>query len=251
MGVTWSPPNDATKVYYFNVHGPSGISSIREFNSNSPSNGSSITNTIAAVRLNGVKGYDQTQVWANYLTNSNPNGLVYPEENVLGDDLSDYTGYDPDIALTSFGVMFKARKQIGEIVESSPTNNVILQVGPNSGDTFPIKLSDARTSALGIEDIAVDPPEKAVEAIGKLDAAINKVSSERSKFGSYQNALEHIYNNVSNYEVNLTEAESRIADADIAKEIMQMTKEQILSQSTQAMLTHAVQAPEAVLSLLK
>jgi len=250
IGVTWSPPNDATKVYYFNVHGPSGVSSIREFNSNSPSNGSSLTNTIAAIRLNGVKGYDQAQVWANYLTSNDP-GQVYPEENVLGDNLTDYAGFDPGIALTSIGVMFMARKQIGEIVESTPSNDVILQVGPNSGDTFTVKLTDARTSALGIDDIVVDPPEKAIEVIGKLDAAINKVSSERSKFGSYQNALEHIHNNASNYEVNLTTAESRIADADIAKEIMLMTKEQILSQSTQAMLAHAVQTPEAVLSLLK
>ncbi|EJL45875.1 flagellin/flagellar hook associated protein [Brevibacillus sp. CF112] len=74
---------------------------------------------------------------------------------------------------------------------------------------------------------------------------------ERSKFGAYQNALEHIHNNVSNYAVNLSAAESRIKDADMAKEIMEMTKNNILSQVATAMLVQANQTPRGVLQLLR
>ncbi|MCM3623988.1 flagellin [Brevibacillus borstelensis] len=84
-----------------------------------------------------------------------------------------------------------------------------------------------------------------------IDEAISKVSSERSKYGAYQNALEHIHNNVANYSENLTSAESRIRDADMAKEMMKMAKSNILSQAAQAMLVHAMQTPEGVLQLLR
>ncbi|WP_035316898.1 flagellin [Brevibacillus sp. CF112] len=126
-----------------------------------------------------------------------------------------------------------------------------MQVGANAGDTFEVDLSDVRTASLGIDQIKVDPREKAVEAIGKIDEAIQKVSVERSKFGAYQNALEHIHNNVSNYAVNLSAAESRIKDADMAKEIMEMTKNNILSQVATAMLVQANQTPRGVLQLLR
>ncbi|MNP00107.1 Flagellin [compost metagenome] len=70
-------------------------------------------------------------------------------------------------------------------------------------------------------------------------------------YGAYQNALEHIHNNLTNYEVNLTAAESRIRDADMAKEMMKLTKYNVLSQASQAMLAQANQQPQGVLELLK
>ncbi|WP_044893078.1 flagellin [Bacillus alveayuensis] len=130
-------------------------------------------------------------------------------------------------------------------------SHVILQIGANSGNTFTVELTDARTTALGIDDIKVDPREEAQKAINKIDDAIEKVSSERAKFGAYQNALEHIYNNVRNSNVNLTAAESRIADADMALEMAEFTKRNILNQSAQAMLSQANQFPQGILQLLK
>lgn len=126
-----------------------------------------------------------------------------------------------------------------------------LQVGANSSNSFQVILSDARTTALGIHNIDLSTRQGAEDALAKIDKAMETVSSERGKYGAYQNALEHIQNNVSIYEVNLTAAESRIRDAELAKETMDMTKNKILSEASQAMLTQTGQLPQQVLQLLK
>lgn len=125
------------------------------------------------------------------------------------------------------------------------------QVGPDSGDIFSINLFDARTPNLGIDDIAVDPYEKAQEALTKVDQAIEKVTSERVKFGTYQNALEHIKNNVANYKANIASAESQIRDADMAKELTNLANKKILLESSQAMLAQANQMTQSALQFLK
>ncbi|WP_286676489.1 flagellin [Peribacillus asahii] len=141
---------------------------------------------------------------------------------------------------------------------STPLPNPIIdnhtlnfQVGANSGDAFSVDLTDARTKALSIDDIDLSTRQGAESAIFKIDKAMEKVSSERGKYGAYQNALEHIHNNVSNYELNLTASESRIRDTDIAKQMMILTKNQILSQASQSMLSHVNQQPQQVLQLLR
>lgn len=129
--------------------------------------------------------------------------------------------------------------------------DIRLQIGANAGEIFNVKLTDARSAALGLEMIKVDPWEEAVKTIGKLDTAIQQVSSERAKFGAYQNALEHITNNLTNYTLNLSAAESRIRDTDMAKEIMILTKANILNQASQAMMAQANKQPQSILELLK
>jgi flagellin len=129
--------------------------------------------------------------------------------------------------------------------------DIFLQVGANSGSDFRVQLSDVRDSKLEIDGIAVDSHESAMNALEKIDEAIQKVSSERSKYGAYQNGLEHIHSNVANSAENLTSAESRIRDADMAKEMMNQTKSSILSQAAQAMLAQANQQPQGVLQLLR
>jgi flagellin len=125
-----------------------------------------------------------------------------------------------------------------------------LQVGANQKDIMEIQLTDARTSNLEIEDIKVDPIEEAMKAIEKLNQATNKVSSERAKFGAYQNSLDHIYQNVSNYETNITAANSRIEDADMAKETAKLTRNQIIQQAGVAILAQASSIPQGALKLL-
>ena len=78
-----------------------------------------------------------------------------------------------------------------------------------------------------------------------------KVSSERSKLGAYQNRFEHTINNLNTSSENITAAESRIRDVDMAKEMMTMTKENIKAQAAQAMMAQANQAPQQVLQLLR
>lgn len=84
-----------------------------------------------------------------------------------------------------------------------------------------------------------------------IDNATNKVLSERSKLGAYQNRLEHAINNINNYTENLTSAESRIRDAYMAKQMTQLAKNQIMLQTSQAILTQANMQPESMLQLLK
>lgn len=139
----------------------------------------------------------------------------------------------------------------GSVKDEEKMRTIILQIGPNSSEQFSIELFDARTSKLGIDEIAVDPHEEAEKSISKLDEAIKKVSSQRGKFGAYQNALEYIANNASNYSINLTSAESRIEDSDIAKEIMEMTKNNILEEASQTLLKQAQEMPESILNLMK
>ena len=92
---------------------------------------------------------------------------------------------------------------------------------------------------------------KATAAISVINDAIEAVSAQRSQLGAYQNRLEHTINNLNTSSENLTSAESRIRDVDMAKEIMEQTKNGILAQAAQAMLAQANQQPQGVLQLLR
>ena len=87
--------------------------------------------------------------------------------------------------------------------------------------------------------------------IAEIDTAINNISAARANFGSVQNRLEHTISNLASYQENLTASESRIRDADMASEMVQFTKLQILTQAGTSMLSQANQAPQGVLSLLR
>lgn len=128
---------------------------------------------------------------------------------------------------------------------------ISLQIGANAGNSFLIDLTDARTAALGIDELAVDTRLKANEAIVLIDKAIQLVSTERTKYGAYQNALEHINSNVTNYKVNLTASESRIRDLDMPKEITKLMNNQVILQSAQVMLAQANQSSQNILEFLK
>ncbi|ARK22484.1 MULTISPECIES: flagellin [Sporosarcina] len=142
--------------------------------------------------------------------------------------------------------------------ESSSTTDIItkypnlnLQVGPNEGQNFKIDLSDVRTEALKIDGINLTSQSSSNQAIAVIDTAIELVSSERSKFGTYQNGLQHIERNVTNYKENLTASESRIRDLDMASEITKLSNNQIILQASQAMMSQANQVTQGVLQLLK
>ncbi|MGI6227610.1 MAG: flagellin [Peptococcales bacterium] len=121
---------------------------------------------------------------------------------------------------------------------------VIAQSAKFNGGT----LESKATAAAGID---VSNQESASAAITKVQRAIETVSAERSKLGAYQNRLEHTINNLGTSAENLTAAESRIRDVDMAKEMMEFTKNNILQQAAQAMLAQANQQPQGVLQLLR
>ncbi|OAH54610.1 flagellin [Domibacillus aminovorans] len=130
-----------------------------------------------------------------------------------------------------------------------------IQVGANAGQTMTIEMADMRAHALGITSargpVNVTTTSSASAAITIFDDAIKKVSSQRSQFGAYSNRLEHTINNLNTADENLTAAESRIRDADMAKETMNQVKASILAEVSMAMMVQANQAPQSVLQLLR
>ena len=137
---------------------------------------------------------------------------------------------------------------------SGPTGKALtLQIGDTSADFNQMKVSvgDMHTKALGIDGIDISNQAGAKAAVDKIKAAINSVSSTRGDLGAIQNRLEHTINNLSVTAENMTAAESRIRDVDMANEMMAYTKNNILVQSSQAMLAQANQIPQGVLQLLQ
>lgn len=143
-----------------------------------------------------------------------------------------------------------ATNPVSTFIHISDNTNVF-HIGANQKQDIGMGIGDMGARALGVNNILVNSNELANMAIGKLDAAIFRVSSERAKLGAIQNRLDHTINNLSVTSENLTAAESRIRDVDMAKEMMNFTKFNILNQAATAMLAQANQMPQTVLQLLR
>ena len=128
-----------------------------------------------------------------------------------------------------------------------------LQIGDTAEDfnKLTVSVQDCHAAALGVGTINVTTESSAAEGIDKIKAAIDTVSQVRAKLGATQNRLDHTLNNLETTTTNLTESESRIRDTDMAEEMMSYTKNNILLQSSQAMLAQANQVPQGVLQLLQ
>ena len=125
-----------------------------------------------------------------------------------------------------------------------------LQVGALSGQTIKISVTKMSASNIGVSGLSVSSNVKAGEAMSKIQLAIQSVSSQRSKLGAIQNRLEHTINNLNTTSENTSAAESRIRDTDMASEMVEYSKNNILQQAGQSMLAQANQANQGVLSLL-
>jgi flagellin len=130
------------------------------------------------------------------------------------------------------------------------TNTLTFQVGANGGETQTITLSDMKSATLGVDGVDVTANTTTVD-LTTIDAAIESVSTFRGKLGAAQNTFEHTVNNLNVAVENLSASESRIRDTDMAQEMMNFTRSQILSQAGTSMLAQANQAPQGVLSLLR
>lgn len=180
---------------------------------------------------------------------------------------------------------------VGEIDKNSTVKNVNqvvgagaqgagfevnLQIGANSGQAMNLSIGDMRAAALGITgntgqagfsstnnvtngtdtisteaSLDITSATNASKAITAIDSAMEKVSSERAKLGAVQNRLEYTISNLDNTAENLTSAESTLRDVDMAKEMMEYSKNNILSQAAQSMISQANQQPQNVLQLLR
>jgi len=130
-------------------------------------------------------------------------------------------------------------------------NSVMGQVGANSGQILFLSMNDMRAAALGIDKIDVTSRYAATAAVEMVNNALEKVSHQRSTLGAIQNRLEHTIKNLDTAAENLQASEARVRDVDMAKEIMENTRLNILQQASQAMLAQANQAPQSVLQLLR
>ena len=126
-----------------------------------------------------------------------------------------------------------------------------LQVGAISGQGISISISNMDAASLGVSGLKVSSFSIAGAAMEKIQAAIEKVSKQRSKLGAIQNRLEHTINNLDTSSENTSAAESRIRDTDMAEEMVEYSKNNILAQAGQSMLTQANQQTQGVLSLLQ
>ncbi len=141
----------------------------------------------------------------------------------------------------------------GTALLSGATTTVKLQVGETAAQSISVSLKNMSAVSLGIAaaSMVVSAQTSASAAIAKINSAINKVSTQRAALGATQNRLEHTINNLGVTSENITAAESRIRDVDMAKEMMSFTKNNILSQAAQSMLAQANQQPQGVLQLLR
>jgi Flagellin and related hook-associated proteins len=145
---------------------------------------------------------------------------------------------------------YDAATASGSVVVDA-SNVLTFQIGANTGQSTTLGIDNMSATELGINNLDLTKQSTANSAIKTIDEAIANVSSQRAKLGAVQNRLEHTINNLGTSAENLTSAESRIRDVDMAKEMMEFTKNNILSQAAQSMLAQANQQPQSVLQLLQ
>jgi len=192
------------------------------------------------------------------------NATITESEGVLS-LTSDVTGHAGALHGVSFTVLdaagnvrTEATRALSSFIQTTSAENARsldgranLQIGSNTGQFMSVAVGDMRSAALGVASLRVNSQISANQSISAIDSAIQTVSAQRSNLGAFQNRLEHTINNLGTSAENLTAAESRIRDVDMAQEMMEFTRNNILSQAAQAMLAQANQLPQGVLQLLR
>jgi flagellin len=175
-------------------------------------------------------------------------GVVNPNVDVEFDMMSNL-----DVTWHEQTKRFVITKKDGaeETVVHLADNTTVYQIGANEGEDMGVNIGDMSAHALGVNKVLVTDRDSASRSITIIDNAIGRVSTQRAKLGAYQNRLEHTINNLTTASTNTTAAESRIRDTDMAKEMMNFTKLNILSQAGNSMLAQANMLPQNVLSLLR
>ncbi|MDD7279145.1 MAG: flagellin, partial [Oscillospiraceae bacterium] len=220
--------------------------------------------TVSTAKSDGTKGDDLFTITPtkSAATDDSAGKITYK----LGIENNQYdTSVSPKVTVKEVedGSVSKSNSNDASTATMTYTDNITLQTGARTKDSvnFTFKYAsrglgtleadlDCSARGLGTDKLSLATQEDANKAIDKIDNAINKVSMVRASFGAMQNRLEHKIANLDTNNENLTAAESRIRDTDMAKEMTNFTKNQILSQASQAMLAQANQLPQGVLQLL-
>ena len=174
--------------------------------------------------------------------------VTYTGDKEVSFSFGEYTDSNGDTqsTATKLGLVNK------QSASATQSKGMELQIGANEGQTMKFTIDDMSAEALGVAGKKVDLSKQssAEEAITTIDAAIKKVSSQRSSLGAVQNRLEHTMANLDNISENTQSAESSIRDVDMASEMVEYSKNNILAQAGQSMLAQANQSNQGVLSLL-
>ena len=181
-------------------------------------------------------------------------GVIHPNIDVEFDSNADLTVSGSAVYGTAdydkgFTVAAKADSYFTYVHIADRT--MVLHVGANEKQDIGVGIANMSAGALGVDNLLVTDNERANQSITKIDKAITRVSDERAKLGAVQNRLDHTIANLTTSSENLTAAESRIRDVDMAKEMMNFTKFQILASAATSMLAQANQMPQSVLQLLR
>lgn len=163
-------------------------------------------------------------------------------------DLSGIDWYSITDLASAQTAVFGAGKTSGSVTVSK---SLVIQTGANAGDTLSISIGDMSADALGLSGSSITTHEGASAAITAVQNAIADVASHRASLGAMQNRLQHKINGLDIAAENLQNAESRIRDIDIAREMTEYTRQSILLRAATAMLSQANSAPRSVLKLLK
>ncbi|MFR7774535.1 MAG: flagellin [Lachnospira pectinoschiza] len=184
---------------------------------------------------------------------SDVNYVVTANKTLNGDDaktMSSLINTKTGIASEVDGTEIKL---IADATSTKNVGGIELQIGANEGQTMSFTLDDMSAAALGVDGKNVDlsTQDSAKKATTIIDDAIKTVSKARGKMGAVQNRLEHTINNLDTASENLQTAESRIRDTDMAEEMVNYSKNNILAQAGQSMLAQANQSNQGVLTLLQ
>ena len=167
----------------------------------------------------------------------------------VGDTLTSSVGNSVGLRITLTQASAQSTTTAGAVTVAK--NSLTTHVGANKDQTMMLNFNSMTSLDLGVNSLDLTTQTSAEAAISTVQSAIDLVSSERSKMGAYQNRLEHTITNLGTSSENISAAESRVRDVDMAKEMMQFQKNNILSQAATAMLAQANQQPQGVLQLLR
>lgn len=218
--------------------GHTGIASFTFASTSSGAEG--VTVTAGAVTINLLDGKDYSAEDINaQLKAAGVDWKVEFSGKVAGTAFDDTTGFGASAKTVTDG--------------TGTSGSLTLQIGAGATKDQQVSLNIGNMSSkgLGLDSISVATQDAALSSIQTIEDAINKVSGTRADLGALQNRLEHTVNNLGVTSENLTSAESRIRDVDMAKEMMEMTKNNVLTQAAQSMLAQANTQPQSILKLLQ
>lgn len=175
------------------------------------------------------------------------NGTSNAVEGILVTFTSKATGTENTAATNAFSSFTETKAAEDQKTDGSAT----VLIGANSGQSLNIAIDDMRSQALGVANLNLSTQAGANQAIKVIDNATQRVSAQRANLGALQNRLDHTINNLGTESQNLQSAQSQIADVDMASEMSNYSKENVLTQAAQSMLYQANQQPQQVLQLLR